>query len=67
MFPMEAYLNNLYYDPSHPAAFGGVGAIKRQQNRINETLASKRLQSGCRGEMLILCTNLRKKHFNAIR
>ncbi|PIK52383.1 hypothetical protein BSL78_10695 [Apostichopus japonicus] len=29
MRQMEEYLENLYYDPSHPAAFGGVGAIQQ--------------------------------------
>ncbi|KAJ8041597.1 Endogenous retrovirus group K member 19 Pol protein [Holothuria leucospilota] len=49
MFPMEAYLNNLYYDPSHPAAFGGVGAIKRAAKQDKRNISVKKITEWLQG------------------
>ena len=45
---MEAYLTDLYYDPSHPAAFGGVGAIQHSAKRDGKHVTAREIKTWLR-------------------
>ncbi|KAJ8019438.1 hypothetical protein HOLleu_41036 [Holothuria leucospilota] len=49
MSPMDTYLSNLYYDPSHPAAFGGVGAIRRAAKQDKRNISDKKITEWLQG------------------
>ncbi|KAJ8048841.1 hypothetical protein HOLleu_01315 [Holothuria leucospilota] len=42
---MDKYLSDLYYDPSHPAGFGGVAAIKRAAKKDNKNISVKEIKT----------------------
>lgn len=46
---MDKYLSDLYYDPSHPAGFGGVAAIKRAVKRDNKNISVKDIEKWLQG------------------
>ncbi|KAJ8042583.1 hypothetical protein HOLleu_09368 [Holothuria leucospilota] len=64
---MDKYLSDLYYDPLHPAGFGGVAAIKRAAKKGNKNISVKEIKTWLQVETLIRYTNLYEERFVAIK
>ena len=45
MVEHEAYLKRAYYDPQHPAGFGGVGAVYHAARQDGVNVNQKQIQT----------------------
>ena len=64
---MEKYLNDLYYDPAHPAAFGGISAIQRAVKRDQKNISVKDIKRWLSKRDTYTLHKPRRKHFNRNR